>query len=66
MILIFDDVKWFGGKVMKLIEVWIVSMEVVVVFGIKIICYNFMLVVDWCCIDFEWELLNGVCVMCFD
>ena len=27
--------------------------------GIKIICYNFMPVVDWCRTDLEWELPNG-------
>jgi mannonate dehydratase len=34
--------------------------------GIKIICYNFMPVVDWCRTDLEWELPNGAKAMRFD
>ena len=34
--------------------------------GIKIICYNFMPVVDWCRTDLEWELPNGARALRFD
>ena len=34
--------------------------------GIKVICYNFMPVVDWCRTDLEWELPNGARAMRFD
>ena len=48
------------------IEAWIASLEAVAAAGIKIICYNFMPVVDWCRTDLEWELPNGAKAMRFD
>ena len=54
-----DDVKRLGGKATASIEAWIASLEAVAAAGIKIICYNFMPVVDWCRTDLEWELPNG-------
>ncbi|MBR0814147.1 mannonate dehydratase [Bradyrhizobium diazoefficiens] len=61
-----DDVKRLGGKATKSIEAWIASLEAVAAAGIKIICYNFMPVVDWCRTDLEWELPNGARAMRFD
>ncbi|MEH2536803.1 mannonate dehydratase [Bradyrhizobium sp. AZCC 1699] len=61
-----DDVKRLGGKATRSIEAWIASMEAVAAAGIKIICYNFMPVVDWCRTDLEWELPNGAKAMRFD
>jgi mannonate dehydratase len=61
-----DDVKRRGGKATSSIEAWIASLEAVAAAGIKIICYNFMPVVDWCRTDLEWELPNGACAMRFD
>ncbi|MBF5066320.1 mannonate dehydratase, partial [Salmonella enterica subsp. enterica serovar Istanbul] len=55
-----------GGKATKSIEAWIASLEAVAASGIKIICYNFMPVVDWCRTDLEWELPNGARAMRFD
>ncbi|MFB6450881.1 mannonate dehydratase [Bradyrhizobium tunisiense] len=60
-----DDVKRLGGKATKSIEAWIASLEAVAAAGIKIICYNFMPVVDWCRTDLEWELPNGARAMRF-
>ena len=51
-----DDVKRPGAKATRSIEAWIASLEFVATAGIKIICYNFMPVVDWCRTDLEWEL----------
>src|SRR6266567_2371247 len=48
------------------IEAWIASLEAVASAGIKIICYNFMPVVDWCRTDLEWELPNGARALRFD
>jgi mannonate dehydratase len=48
------------------IEAWIASLEAVASAGIKVICYNFMPVVDWCRTDLEWELPNGAKAMRFD
>ncbi|MET4386195.1 mannonate dehydratase [Bradyrhizobium sp. F1.4.3] len=61
-----DDVKRLGAKATRSIEAWIASLEAVAASGIKIICYNFMPVVDWCRTDLEWELPNGARAMRFD
>src|SRR4051794_15216099 len=61
-----DDVKRLGGKATRSIETWIASLEAVASAGIKVICYNFMPVVDWCRTDLEWELPNGAKAMRFD
>ena len=61
-----DDVKRLGGRATRSIEAWIASLESVAAAGIKIICYNFMPVVDWCRTDLEWELPNGAKAMRFD
>ena len=61
-----DDVKRLGGGATRSIEAWIASLEAVAAAGIRIICYNFMPVVDWCRTDLEWELPNGAKAMRFD
>src|SRR5690349_11186769 len=61
-----DDVKRLGGGATRSIEAWIASLEAVASAGIKIVCYNFMPVVDWCRTDLEWELPNGARAMRFD
>ncbi|MDH6256575.1 mannonate dehydratase [Bradyrhizobium sp. BR13661] len=61
-----DDVKRLGAKATKSIDAWIASLEAVATSGIKIICYNFMPVVDWCRTDLEWELPNGARALRFD
>ncbi len=61
-----DDVKRMGGKAKASIAAWIASMEALAACGIKVICYNFMPVVDWCRTDLEWELPNGAKALRFD
>jgi mannonate dehydratase len=61
-----DDVKRLGGGATRSIEAWIESLEAVAAAGIKIVCYNFMPVVDWCRTDLEWELPNGARALRFD
>jgi mannonate dehydratase len=61
-----DDVKRLGAGAKASIEAWIASMEAVAKAGIRVICYNFMPVVDWCRTDLEWELPNGAKAMRFD
>lgn len=61
-----DDVKRLGGRATRSIEAWIESLRAVAAAGIKIVCYNFMPVVDWCRTDLEWELPNGARAMRFD
>lgn len=61
-----DDVKRLGGGAEKSIAAWIASMEALAASGIRIICYNFMPVIDWCRTDLEWELPNGAKALRFD
>lgn len=61
-----DDVKRLGGEATRSIEAWIASLEAVAAAGIRIVCYNFMPVVDWCRTDLEWELPNGARALRFD
>jgi mannonate dehydratase len=61
-----DDVKRLGAGAKASIEAWIASMEAVARAGIRVICYNFMPVVDWCRTDLAWELPNGAKAMRFD
>lgn len=61
-----DDVKRLGAGATRSIEAWIESLQAVAAAGIKIVCYNFMPVVDWCRTDLEWELPNGARAMRFD
>lgn len=61
-----DDVKRLGGGAKGSIEAWTASLEAVAGAGIKVVCYNFMPVVDWCRTDLEWELPNGARAMRFD
>src|SRR5436190_16994061 len=63
---IADDVKRLGGGATRSIEAWIASLEAVASAGIKVVCYNFMPVVDWCRTDLEWEMPNGAHAMRFD
>ena len=61
-----DDVKRMGGRAKNSIEAWIASLEALAACEIRIICYNFMPVIDWCRTDLEWELPNGARALRFD
>jgi mannonate dehydratase len=61
-----DDVKRGGSRARQSIEAWISSMEALAASEIRIICYNFMPVIDWCRTDLEWELPNGARALRFD
>jgi mannonate dehydratase len=61
-----DDVKRRGAIATRSIEAWIASMEAVAKAGIRVVCYNFMPVVDWCRTDLEWEVPTGARALRFD
>lgn len=61
-----DDVKRLGAGAKASIAAWIASLEAVAACGIRIVCYNFMPVVDWTRTDLEWRLPNGAKAMRFD
>ena len=61
-----DAVKRTGKAAKADIETWIASMQAVARAGVKIICYNFMPVVDWCRTDLDYETPTGSTAMRFD
>jgi mannonate dehydratase len=61
-----DAVKRRGSAAKAEIETWIASLEAVSRAGIKLICYNFMPVVDWCRTDLDYETPTGSTAMRFD
>ena len=61
-----DAVKRKGGAAKPEIEAWTASLEAVAKAGIKLICYNFMPVVDWCRTDLDYETATGSTAMRFD
>lgn len=61
-----DAVKRQGAAARAEIEAWIASMEAVAACGIKVICYNFMPVVDWTRTDLDHVIPTGATAMRFD
>ncbi|MGL4287713.1 MAG: mannonate dehydratase [Phreatobacter sp.] len=61
-----DAVKRQGAAARAEIEAWIASMEAVADCGIKVICYNFMPVVDWTRTDLDHVIPTGATAMRFD
>lgn len=61
-----DAVKRRGGSAKAEIAAWIASMEAAARNDIRIICYNFMPVVDWCRTDLDYETPTGSTAMRFD
>ena len=61
-----DDVKRQGAAAKRSIATWIESMRAVAANGIRIICYNFMPVVDWARTDLDWPLPSGATALRFD
>ena len=61
-----DAVKRTGGRATAEIEAWIASLEAVAANDIKLVCYNFMPVVDWCRTDLDYPTATGATAMRFD
>ena len=61
-----DAVKRLGGAAKHEIAAWIASMEALAANDIKVICYNFMPVVDWCRTDLDYVTPTGSTAMRFD
>jgi mannonate dehydratase len=61
-----DDVKRLGGAAKASIEAWIASLESLAANDVRIVCYNFMPVVDWARTDLDWPLPNGATALRFD
>ncbi len=61
-----DDVKRLGAGAARSIDAWIESLRAVAANGIRIVCYNFMPVVDWARTDLDWPLPTGATALRFD
>jgi mannonate dehydratase len=61
-----DDVKRLGAGARESIASWIASLESVAAAGIRIVCYNFMPVLDWTRTDLDWPLPTGATALRFD
>ncbi len=61
-----DAIKRKGAAAKQEIECWITSMKAVAENDIKIICYNFMPVVDWTRTDLDFVTPTGSTAMRFD
>jgi len=61
-----DDVKRMGGAARASIEAWIASMEALAKNDVKIVCYNFMPVVDWARTDLDAPMPTGATALRFD
>ncbi len=61
-----DDIKRQGRDAGRSIDAWIASLEAVAAGGPKIICYNFMPVLDWTRTDLDWPLPTGATALRVD
>lgn len=61
-----DAVKRTGKAAKQEIAAWIASMEALARNDIRVICYNFMPVVDWCRTDLDYVTSTGATAMRFD
>jgi mannonate dehydratase len=61
-----DAVKRKGAAAKAEIEAWIASLEAVAACGIRIVCYNFMPVVDWTRTELDFVTSTGATAMRFD
>lgn len=63
---ISDVIKRDGKAAKQDIAAWIASMEALAEHDIRVICYNFMPVVDWCRTDLDYVTATGATAMRFD
>lgn len=61
-----DEIKREGRAARVAIEAWIASLEAVASVGLRIVCYNFMPVLDWTRTDLDWPLPTGATALRFD
>ncbi|MDB4076196.1 mannonate dehydratase [Porticoccaceae bacterium] len=63
---VHEDIKLARVGHEKYVDSWITSMENLAHCGIKIICYNFMPVIDWTRTDLKFKLSTGAYALRFD
>jgi mannonate dehydratase len=63
---IADEVKRHGAAAKHAIAAWIASLEAVAASSPRVVCYNFMPVLDWTRTDLDWPLPTGATALRFD
>lgn len=63
---VHEDIKLGKATMQPFIDAWIASMENLAQCGIKVICYNFMPVIDWTRTDLNFQLPSGAYALKFD
>ncbi|SCY67843.1 mannonate dehydratase [Paracoccus tibetensis] len=61
-----EDIKRQSGDWKRHVENWKTSMRHLHAAGVKVICYNFMPILDWTRTDLAYRLPNGATCMRFD
>ncbi|WP_428030928.1 mannonate dehydratase [Ancylobacter sp.] len=61
-----DEIKREGAGARTAIDAWIASLEAVAAVGPRVVCYNFMPVLDWTRTDLDWPLATGATALRFD
>ena len=63
---VHEDIKLGKPTAQQYIDAWIESMQNLAQCGIKVICYNFMPVIDWTRTDLNFQLPSGAYALKFD
>lgn len=63
---VHNSIKLRSGFCKQFIGVWKDSLAAIAKVGVKVVCYNFMPVVDWTRTDLRWQLPNGGFALRFD
>jgi mannonate dehydratase len=61
-----ESIKYAGSDREQLIEKYKISLSNLGKAGIKVVCYNFMPVIDWIRTDLNFKLPNGISTLFFD
>lgn len=61
-----DEVKREGAAARRAVEAWIASLEALAANDVRIVCYNFMPVLDWTRTDLDWPRPTGATALRFD
>lgn len=63
---VHEDIKLAKPGHQRYVDAWITSMENLAKCGVKVICYNFMPVIDWTRTDLHYRLPTGAYTLRFD
>ena len=61
-----EDIKTQTGAWRAHLDAWRASLEALATRGLKVVCYNFMPVLDWTRTDLAWRLPHGGTAMRYD